>query len=161
MTKREDMGDSPPKRASTMHSTPITGVDSSKRTRRVVYPLNDHIQKRFLACEFTEFVRKLSTVELLHNDHVQRNASEVASEILHVTLTNHKLGRGTPDHSGDDILNIFKVVSACIAVKIIIETDITFSFVRRALKYCEFTHREMVDVEATILQATNWLKGIH
>lgn len=121
------------------------------------YILNGHIKSEFVADDFHHLVTKLSTEEFLEDSNVIEDTKRVAATIMHVTFTKTPL-EGLCDI--EDLVDVFMLVCACIAVKMIIETDTPFTFACKALRFTKFTPKEMACVESTILQATNWLKEI-
>ena len=139
--------------------TPTTCADGVKRSRCFMYPLNKCVSSRIPPAAFLSGVRTLSPTTLHSKFDRLFEVAEMADRIMHATLLNLDI-TSNEDKCADNI-ELYMLVATCMAVKFEIEESILFSEMIQSLGLRKKTKRkELVQIEANILQATDWLKGL-
>jgi hypothetical protein len=153
-------GETPYKRSSIDAMSPCTDQANKRFKATPLYPLNGFVKKRVYSGELVSKVVALTPDCMLKASEAILFTANVAADIIHATLLHVDVKAHT---FGDDerVMELFTVVSVCMAVKLHIETDTEFSFVQKAFKLQDkFSKREMVLTEAVILDATDWFQRI-
>ena len=129
----------------------------AQHSRTLLYALNKFVPNRISAEAFVNGVTKLATPEFQTQRDVIASTASYAAQLMHLTLQNVDIA---PDCDYVRSLDVFMAACTCIAVKVHIETDTPYSEALYLLDKTALPKKELVMAEATILQATDWMRGI-
>ena len=130
----------------------------AQHSRTLLYSLNKWVTNRIPMDAFMNGVTKLSPPEFHSQPDVIEFTASYAAQLMHCTLQNADIA---PDGDCVQSLDAFMVACACMAVKVHVETDTPFSEALELLgRGRTLSRKELVLAEATILQATDWMRGL-
>ena len=142
-----------------LFKTPPTTDQPTKRHKTDLYPMNPFVKDRPSTLAFLHGVESIThPYDLRKNSNLMYQTAGLAARIFDGTMRSVEVEQGKdPVHT----MKVYMYASTCLAVKFEVDTDACITdLLDRMNLYGRIKRNELVQAEAIILQATNWLANV-